>query len=707
MDSLSTTAATPLAAKRRASTTLKRLRVLLVLATTALVSEVAVCGEPTPYAQAILTARQFAEDADMTLSALPRVAYQIGGLRGRIGTEYRLALLYAAMNDDVLAARYWQAMDADARRAGDNPARGTALIAQIYATFISGDYDSGQLLNDQLIEVAQAANSERMSATAQEYQGVRDRRHGQLDIARDHQLHALWLYRLIGDAAGESTVLTNLGTIARDKGDFAQCLDYFLQALAIRERIDVRLAVAYRNLALLYRELGDVQTTRQYFEKALDASNHHFEAEYYASTIGVYAAFLNDIGEYGPALDKASEALIISAALGDRPSTGFEQLEVGRAQLGLHRTDEAEAHFNDALRIGQTIQQRELIARAKLSLAEIALGHGDLATTHRLLDETAPSLNSAGLKAYLAQAYSLRDRLAVAEHIPAVAYEYAHRYSALREELLGVRSTRLLAAIEIRKIREQSQQKLELAESINELQTERLERGRHERYYSIAAIVALLAILALFSAFLVRFRRLNHALSRHNEQFERQRGALIEANRQLERQAHSLYQATITDALTGTRSRSHTLDELARLLAKCRAQRRNLTVLLIDIDHFKQVNDRFGHLAGDRALIQTSRIIDAALPADCLFGRFGGEEFVVAFADHDDGASAELAERIRRAVAEPMPDMAMAITISIGGAMLKDRPAIKAIDPLLDAADHALYQAKLDGRNRIRGFSPA
>jgi len=182
---------------------------------------------------------------------------------------------------------------------------------------------------------------------------------------------------------------------------------------------------------------------------------------------------------------------------------------------------------------------------------------------------------------------------------------------------------------------------------------------------------------------------------------------LIEANRQLERQAHSLYQATITDALTGTRSRSHTLDELARLLAKCRVQRRNLTILLIDFDHFKQINDRFGHLAGDRALTHASRVIGAALPADCLFGRFGGEEFIIAFADHDELASAELAERIRRAVAEPMPDTPMAITISIGGAMLKDMPAIKAIDPLLDAADRALYQAKLDGRNRVRGFPPA
>ena len=686
---------------------LRLLCLVLFLSALFLTSSPAFCEEPAPRAEAIATARHLAESTDSALQTLPRLAFQVGGLRWRTAAEYALAMLCAALNEDGLAGRHWRAMDDGARLAGDEKVRATALIAQLYATFISGDYEHGQRLNDQLAQIASSINSERISAIAEEYQGVRDRRRGLLDHARDKELRALWLYRRIGDAAGEATVLTNLGTIARDKGDFAQCLDYYLQALAIRERIDVRLSVAYRNLALLYRELGDTQTTRHYFEQALEASHRHFEPEYYASVIGSFAAFLNDAGEFDHALDNASEALAISTVLGDRPSMGFEQLEIGRALLGEHRTDEAAMHFVAAQTLGQAIQQRELIVRSKLSLAEIALAQGDLSKSHRMVDEVFPHLDRAGLKPYLAQAYSLSDRIAEAEHQPKVALEFARRHARLHEELLGVRSSRLLAAIEIRKVREQSQQQLDLAERTNELQTERIEHSRRERNFGMIAIAALILTLAIVTILLVRLKRLNRALLMHNEQFERQRGALIQANRQLERQTHSLYRATITDALTGAGSRSHVLGELARLLTECQSQHRSLTVLLIDFDHFKQVNDRFGHLAGDRVLATASHIIADELTPECLFGRFGGEEFLVAFADRDARASADLAERLRLAVAERMAAMQPSATVSIGGAMLQDVPSIQSIDPLLDAADRALYRAKLDGRNRISGFEPA
>jgi diguanylate cyclase (GGDEF)-like protein len=308
------------------------------------------------------------------------------------------------------------------------------------------------------------------------------------------------------------------------------------------------------------------------------------------------------------------------------------------------------------------------------------------------------------LRPYLAQAYFLRDHLAEAENDPATAHEYAHRHAGLREELLGVRSSRLLAAIEIRKVREQSQQQLELAARTNELQAERIEHGRWERYYGLIAIIALFATLAVFATLLIRLRRLNRELAARNEQFDRQHAALTTANHTLERQARSLYQATITDALTGAHSRSHTLSELAKLLADCKERRRDLTLLLIDFDHFKLVNDHYGHLAGDRLLVKAVRVIRAELTPECLFGRFGGEEFIVAFVDKDERASAEFAERIRRTVAARMAGTDPPTTISIGAAMLRSMPSIYAIDQIIDAADRALYAAKQAGRNQVKGF---
>ncbi len=662
------------------------------------------CAGPLPRAQAIVTANQIAAAAERTLRVLPRVAFQIAGLRGRIEAEYRLALLYSAMSADDLADRYWQAMSDDARAAADSRARGTSLIARIETILGSGDYVRGQRINDELMRLAESTRDDGLTAAAEEYQGVLDRRRGHVDTALEHQTRALALRRKTGNAAGEAAALTNLGTIARDKGDFAQCLDYFLQALAIRERIDVRLDVAYRNIALLYRELDDVQTTQSYFDKAVRAATRYAQPGFYASVQGAYAGFLNDHGEFEKALAAAGEALAISEVLGNHPSVGFEHLEVGRALLGLRRPDEAAPHFNEALALGHEIDQRELIARSELALAEIALAHGDLAGTHRLLEEVSPRLNAAGLRPYLAQAYFLRDRLAEAENDPATAHEYTHRHAGLREELLGVRSSRLLAAIEIRKVREQSQQQLELATRTNELQAERIERSRWERYYGLIAILALFSTLAVFAALLIRLRRLNRELAARNEQFDHQHAALSAANRKLEQQASSLYKATITDALTGANSRSHTLSELAALLADCKKKQRDLTLLLIDFDHFKLVNDRYGHLAGDRLLVKAARVIRAELTEECLFGRFGGEEFILAFPDRDESASAQFAERVRRTVAARMAGTDPPTTISIGVAVLRRMPAIHALDQFIDAADRALYAAKQAGRNQVRGL---
>ncbi|MFT3792767.1 MAG: diguanylate cyclase [Rudaea sp.] len=664
----------------------------------------AVCAEVPIRAQAVTSAARLVERLDTGLQALPRIAWQIGGLRGRIDAEFAIAEAYSALSADASAERYWQALDRDAAAAGDDELRGAALIARIQSVLARGDYAHGYESAETLMRLAQGAGNDGLTAAAEEYQGVFERRRGNLDAALRHQTAALTLHRKNRDAAGEATALTNLGTIARDKGDFAQCLDYFLQALDIRERIDDRTDVAYRNVALLYRELGDAQTTQAYFAKAVEAAEHYAQPGFYASVQGAYAGFLNDIGEYEAALAAAGDALAISEALGNRPSVGFEQLEVGHALLGLRKPDEAAPHFDAALAIGNELDQRELTVNSRLAQAEIAFAHGDLANTHHLLDEVSPRLNAAGLKPYLAQAYELRDKLAEAEHDLATAHEYTHRHANLREELFGVRSSRLLSAIESRKAHEQSRQQLELAVRSSELQAERLQRTRQERLYGIVAIAALFVTVAVFAALLWHLRRLNATLAARNEDIDRQRAALAEANRFLEREAQTLYQASIVDPLTGAYSRSYVLDELAKLLADCRRVQRDLTVLLIDFDHFKAINDRHGHLAGDRLLVEGVRIMRDELPADSLLGRYGGEEFVAVFADRNRSESAGIAERVRAAVAERMGSIDPPATISIGVAALRDmQQTAGAVDLLIDAADSALYAAKQAGRNQVRG----
>jgi diguanylate cyclase (GGDEF)-like protein len=155
------------------------------------------------------------------------------------------------------------------------------------------------------------------------------------------------------------------------------------------------------------------------------------------------------------------------------------------------------------------------------------------------------------------------------------------------------------------------------------------------------------------------------------------------------------------DALTGALDRGR-LEHLGRKRVDDAALAgRPLSLLIIDIDHFKSFNDRFGHAAGDVVLQRIVRIITAAVrPEDALF-RFGGEEFVVIADDLNRAAAMALGERIRRDVAGHMEGDAPTVTVSIGLATCADDAS--DYEALFECADRRLYLAKSAGRNCVIG----
>ncbi|MEU8242006.1 GGDEF domain-containing protein [Actinoplanes missouriensis] len=157
-------------------------------------------------------------------------------------------------------------------------------------------------------------------------------------------------------------------------------------------------------------------------------------------------------------------------------------------------------------------------------------------------------------------------------------------------------------------------------------------------------------------------------------------------------------QAAVTDGLTGLRTRRAFEETLA---VECRRASRNgyeAGLLVIDVDHFKRVNDTYGHPAGDRILREVADRLAASARAGSVVGRYGGEEFVVLAPHTSPAALRAFAERIRTAVAglpvKADDDMLLAVTVSVGAATGTDP------EELLRVADAALYEAKAAGRNR-------
>jgi diguanylate cyclase (GGDEF)-like protein len=157
-----------------------------------------------------------------------------------------------------------------------------------------------------------------------------------------------------------------------------------------------------------------------------------------------------------------------------------------------------------------------------------------------------------------------------------------------------------------------------------------------------------------------------------------------------------------TDSLTGVWNRRYVLNLAEQETQRCQRYNRPLSVLMIDIDHFKCVNDTYGHAIGDEVLIMMTETVMNYLRTVDVLGRFGGEEFVALLPETDSKAAVITAERIRENIEKmtiPINGKLVSITVSIGvGSYQKNDTSI---DLIIKRADEALYQAKNQGRNQV------
>ena len=208
-----------------------------------------------------------------------------------------------------------------------------------------------------------------------------------------------------------------------------------------------------------------------------------------------------------------------------------------------------------------------------------------------------------------------------------------------------------------------------------------------ELHLELVQWVALASVLPWFALVGGYISRLRHRLS--------------ESNQNLQQAFDRIRELALYDEVTGLHNRRFVMEMLEHEHSRTRRTNGTLAVALLDLDHFKHVNDNHGHTAGDQVLRRVAETLDASLRTVDGIGRYGGEEFLVVMpgADLEEGGAA--AERLRAAVADcALGDIApdLRVTVSIGVAELApDEP----LDEAIDRADAALYRAKHAGRNRV------
>ncbi|MBI4125167.1 MAG: diguanylate cyclase [Deltaproteobacteria bacterium] len=164
-----------------------------------------------------------------------------------------------------------------------------------------------------------------------------------------------------------------------------------------------------------------------------------------------------------------------------------------------------------------------------------------------------------------------------------------------------------------------------------------------------------------------------------------------------------LYKMAVIDAVTGVFNKRYFSDRLKEEFAHSKRARVPLALIMMDLDHFKKVNDTHGHLAGDFALAHIAKTVQKMVRASDVFARYGGEEFIILLRNTDEKGASQLAERIRLAVEQSpatFESHTIPVTVSLGVASLGEEN-YGSPEVFIEAADQYLYQSKQGGRNRV------
>lgn len=176
------------------------------------------------------------------------------------------------------------------------------------------------------------------------------------------------------------------------------------------------------------------------------------------------------------------------------------------------------------------------------------------------------------------------------------------------------------------------------------------------------------------------------------------------ADDDIESQYHeTVYSMMTRDGLTGIYNKRFLTETLDREVARCKRHHRPIAVIMIDVDHFKAINDQYGHIAGDQVLRESCQRMQNVLRRDDVLARFGGEEFAIVIVESDLAEAVDVAERCRRAVGSSSIETSVGlikVTISLGIAAPQQNE-IGASSELLHDADDRLREAKAGGRNRV------
>ncbi|TMH27524.1 MAG: diguanylate cyclase [Betaproteobacteria bacterium] len=516
----------------------------------------------------------------------------------------------------------------------------------------AGDHRAGVRSAMHALELARDAGQQRLQASALGLLALHEWRLGDSEAAIGHSLQAIPMLKRTRDAAERAQLLCTLAMAYNEVGLHADALIHVTKALdAARAAKDPSLmSWALNRTGVTYELMGDPERAERFKLQALDIAQQINGSEEMFSALNNLCTAEEKLQR---ALAYANDALALAKTSGNAHRIAISHGNLGMVQLRLARYDDALRNIDEAERLADEHGYRGLSLSMLADRAMLERRRGDI--------DSAVAL----YKQALAQAHQTDDHAMLL---------------SMHEGLYDCCKARGDAA-----------QALEHHEAMLPLERERMKQQADTQ-----------------ARLLLNRLELEHARSeteraRLDAEVQRLRAMKLEAeNQQLVVRAHELGRHALEDQLTGLANRRRVDHELPLQMASARERRGALSIAAVDLDHFKLVNDRYGHGVGDDVLRAVARILLDNTRGSDLLARMGGEEFLVLFVGTPLAVASDICERLRRAVETyEWQQLApgLTLTISIG---LCDADAGQDMRALLERADASLYAAKRAGRNRVQ-----
>ncbi len=503
------------------------------------------------------------------------------------------------------------------------------------------------------------------------------------NAAQDYEV-ALAMGRRAEDSAAIAQASVLRGELRYLIGDTANALTdlQFAYRLQKQRGNQTRARYALNAIANLYADehVGEYDKAIDYYRQLLAAHQANRDIGEESTTWFNIASTLDHKGDLKGALVAYGKSLEIELRRGDQDEIASVRRALGVALVKLGRMDEAMPLFDQAVAQFRGTNDDEGVAAARLSravalrkLGRLPAANEDLAAARDYFTRHANPRFLEKIESERALAY-------------AAAYDWQRAYAASvaqiahRDELAArlkqETTTRMRVAFDTEKTENENR----TLEQINAQSAQSLEASR--RIESLQRIAILLGIgISLLLVWMIA---------------------------RAMRTSRRMRALALTDELTRLPNRRHVFEIADRASGAAHETSAPWCVLALDIDHFKSINDRFGHDAGDKVLVCVAKACGAAVREHDVVGRIGGEEFLVVLPRTRLAEACEVGERIRQAVealAHNDIQPGLRVTISIGAA--QSQPGDKGVGSLAKRADDCLYAAKTSGRNRVVSAIPA